>query len=51
MALTILPNLHHILRLYLKKIFSVPLIFLASAAFANPEIIAHRGGTADAPEK
>ncbi|UAN41747.1 MULTISPECIES: glycerophosphodiester phosphodiesterase family protein [unclassified Enterobacter] len=34
----------------MKKIFSVPLIFLASAAFANPEIIAHRGGTADAPE-
>lgn len=34
----------------MNKIFSVPLIFLASAAFANPEIIAHRGGTADAPE-
>ncbi|MCK7228777.1 glycerophosphodiester phosphodiesterase [Enterobacter asburiae] len=34
----------------MKKIFSVLLIFLASAAFANPEIIAHRGGTADAPE-
>ncbi|WP_326470246.1 glycerophosphodiester phosphodiesterase family protein [Enterobacter wuhouensis] len=34
----------------MKKIISFSLFFLASAALANPEIVAHRGGTADAPE-
>ncbi|QLA67604.1 glycerophosphodiester phosphodiesterase [Enterobacter pasteurii] len=34
----------------MRKILSVSLLFLASAASANPEIVAHRGGTADAPE-
>ncbi|MGX5028687.1 glycerophosphodiester phosphodiesterase family protein [Enterobacter asburiae] len=34
----------------MKKILSILLLFLASAASANPAIVAHRGGTADAPE-
>ncbi len=34
----------------MKKILSISLLFLASAASANPAIVAHRGGTADAPE-
>ncbi|MEG5695645.1 glycerophosphodiester phosphodiesterase family protein [Enterobacter quasihormaechei] len=34
----------------MRKILSVSLLFLASAASAHPEIVAHRGGTADAPE-
>jgi len=34
----------------MKRMISASLLFLASAASANPEIIAHRGGTADAPE-
>lgn len=34
----------------MRKILSVSLLFLASAASASPEIVAHRGGTADAPE-
>lgn len=34
----------------MRKILSISLLFLASAASANPEIVAHRGGTADAPE-
>ncbi|MBE4967030.1 glycerophosphodiester phosphodiesterase family protein [Enterobacter cloacae complex sp. P24RS] len=34
----------------MRKIFSVSLLFLACAASAHPEIVAHRGGTADAPE-
>ncbi|MED5642178.1 glycerophosphodiester phosphodiesterase family protein [Enterobacter bugandensis] len=34
----------------MKKIFSISLLFLASAASASPAIVAHRGGTADAPE-
>lgn len=34
----------------MKKILSISLLFLASAASASPAIVAHRGGTADAPE-
>lgn len=34
----------------MRKILSVSLLFLACAASAHPEIVAHRGGTADAPE-
>lgn len=34
----------------MKKILSISLLFLASAATASPAIVAHRGGTADAPE-
>lgn len=34
----------------MRKILSVSLLFLASAASAHPGIVAHRGGTADAPE-
>ena len=34
----------------MKKILSISLLFLASAASASPAIGAHRGGTADAPE-
>lgn len=34
----------------MKKILSISLLFLASAASAHPAIVAHRGGTADAPE-
>ena len=34
----------------MKKIISISLLFLASAASASPAIVAHRGGTADAPE-
>lgn len=34
----------------MKKILPISLLFLASAASASPAIVAHRGGTADAPE-
>ena len=34
----------------MKKILPISLLFLASAATASPAIVAHRGGTADAPE-
>ena len=34
----------------MKKILSISVLFLASAASASPAIVAHRGGTADAPE-